>query len=638
MEEESGQFGPYRLGRLIGRGGFGEVYEAVDTRMNRRVALKLIAPTFARDETFRERLLREAQAAGRLHDPHVVPIHACGEIGGRLYIDMRLIDGTDLAALLRSGPLDPARAVAVISHIAAALDAAQAEGIVHRDVKPANILLDRADFAYLVDFGVAGAAGDTKLTSMGTTVGTLAYMSPERFGDTTATAAADEYALTCVLYECLTGATPFSGDLPAMVGAHLSAPIPQPSRMVPELPPAFDEVIATGMAKNPADRYPSAGALARAAQRALNSGTGAAAASTGYPPQIQNPFTPSTSAAPPPVSQIGWQQVAEPASVAVSAPTAPKRNRTPMFIGLAAVAAVAALAVGLVFWPTGSPSTKNTGEQSVSVFPSPVVESSGSVGTDNITESSFTGLVGQPMDVAAGRDGAVYVTDTSNNRILWLAPGSSTPEALPFPGLNLPKEVDVDDAGTVYVINHAGAGLSMLRAGAPGSEPVPDLGTVKPTSVAVAPDGLVYVADYGHQRVWRLGANPGDVIVSGLNHPRSMAADGNGNLYIVDVDLDDEPDTYRVLKVDGSGGNPIVLPFGDVTEIGGVAVDSAGTVYITDRMVETGPRLLKLPAGSSEPIVIALGKGKDALGLAVDPEGNVYLADYSNDPVYKVTP
>ncbi|MGH3959854.1 serine/threonine-protein kinase PknH/PknJ [Mycobacterium sp.] len=265
------QFGHYRLRRLLGRGGFGEVYEAEDTVMDRIVAVKLLAPAYSQNTVFRHRLFREAHAAGRLHEPHVVPIHQCGEIDGQLYIDMRLIKGTDLQTVLaRREPLSPARAVAIVRQIAAALDAAHADQMVHRDVKPANILLTADDFACLVDFGLANAATDAKLTSSGTTVGTFAYMGPERLSNAEVSHRADIYALGCVLYECLTGSPPYTtGDLPALITAHLTAPIPRPSQHRPQIPAGFDDVIARGMAKNPDDRYASAGELARAAYHAL---------------------------------------------------------------------------------------------------------------------------------------------------------------------------------------------------------------------------------------------------------------------------------------------------------------------------------------------------------------------------------
>ncbi len=264
-------FGHYRLLRLLGAGGFGEVYEAEDTVLHRHVALKLIAAPFSQDPVFRERLFREAQHAARLYEPHVVPIHGCAEIDGQLYIDMRLIQGTDLLNLLtRCGPLEPRRAVAIVRQVASALDAAHANRVIHRDVKPENILVDPNDFACLVDFGLANAADEARLTEMGTTIGTFAYMAPERLTDGEVDHRADVYALACVLFECLTGGAPYpSTGHRALISAHLTAPIPRPSQQRPGIPAAFDEVIAGGMAKEPASRYDSAGDLALAAYEAL---------------------------------------------------------------------------------------------------------------------------------------------------------------------------------------------------------------------------------------------------------------------------------------------------------------------------------------------------------------------------------
>lgn len=190
----------------------GEVYEAEDTRKHRVVALKLISPQYSDNAVFRARMQREADTAGRLTEPHIVPIHDYGEINGQFFVEMRMIDGTSLRALLKQyGPLTPARAVAIVRQIAAALDAAHANGVTHRDVKPENILVTASDFAYLVDFGIARAASDPGLTQTGTAVGTYNYMAPERFTGDEVTYRADIYALACVLGECLTGGPTVSG-------------------------------------------------------------------------------------------------------------------------------------------------------------------------------------------------------------------------------------------------------------------------------------------------------------------------------------------------------------------------------------------------------------------------------------------
>ncbi|AGC62036.1 transmembrane serine/threonine-protein kinase H PknH_2 [Mycobacterium liflandii 128FXT] len=266
------RFGPYYLKRQLGTGGMGEVYEAVDTVRQRVVALKLMSESLSHDPVFRMRMQREARNAGRLQEPHVVPIHDYGEIDGQLYLDMRLIEGTHLALLLeRFGPVTPPWAVALVHQVASALDAAHAAGVMHRDVKPENILVTQDDFVYLVDFGIASAATDEKLTQIGSAVGTWRYMAPERFSDAEVNQRADIYSLTCVLHECLTGTPPYRADSAGMlITAHLMAPIPRPSQLRPGIPATFDAVIARGMAKRPEDRFASAGELAAAAHQALS--------------------------------------------------------------------------------------------------------------------------------------------------------------------------------------------------------------------------------------------------------------------------------------------------------------------------------------------------------------------------------
>ena len=211
---EGTSFGRYRLLGLLGRGGMGEVWRAYDTASdNRTVAIKLLPPHLAADETFVQRFRREAEAAAQLNNPHIISIHNYGEIEGRLYVDMRLVEGRDLAEVLAGGPLAPERAVRIIGQVALALRAAHKIGLVHRDVKPSNILVDEDDFAYLIDFGIARGAGQTGLTGTGTMIGSWHYMAPERLGAREADARADIYALACVLYECLTGSRPFPGEV-----------------------------------------------------------------------------------------------------------------------------------------------------------------------------------------------------------------------------------------------------------------------------------------------------------------------------------------------------------------------------------------------------------------------------------------
>lgn len=252
----------------------GRVYRAYDATTDRVVALKVLPPHLAEDQDFQQRFRREARIAAGLTDPHVVPIHGYGEIDGRLYVDMRLIEGRDLSQYIaeNGGRLSPEQTVAVIEQVAAALDSAQQAGLIHRDIKPMNILITAArNFVYLIDFGLARAEADTQLTQTGATMGTVAYMAPERFKGTT-DHRADVYSLACVLHECLTGKRPFAGDsLEEQLNAHLNAPPPRPSAIAPGLPTAFDAVVARGMAKDPEQRYQTAMELAEAVRAALPS-------------------------------------------------------------------------------------------------------------------------------------------------------------------------------------------------------------------------------------------------------------------------------------------------------------------------------------------------------------------------------
>ncbi|MHA6617744.1 serine/threonine-protein kinase [Pseudonocardia sp. DLS-67] len=266
------ELGQYRLEGLLGHGGMGEVHRAFDQRRGRAVALKILPSELAHDEDFRARFRRESDSAARLQDPHVVPIHDFGEIDGRLYIDMRLIDGIGMDRLIASGPLDLRRAVALIGQVAEALTDAHAHGVLHRDVKPSNILVTPSDFAYLVDFGIARALDEhlTAVTRSGATIGTLGYMAPERFDGGPPDHRSDIYSLACTLAECLTGRRPFdAASLPSIMKAHLTADPPRPSLQRGDVPRALDEVIARGMAKDPAARFSTARDLAAAAQYAL---------------------------------------------------------------------------------------------------------------------------------------------------------------------------------------------------------------------------------------------------------------------------------------------------------------------------------------------------------------------------------
>lgn len=268
----STRFGPYELQELIGMGGMGEVYRAYDTVRERMVALKILRDDVAADPSYRDRFRRESRIAARLQEPHVIPVHDFGEIDGVLYIDMRLVEGGSVKDELRvKGVLPPQRSVAIVGQVAAALDAAHANGLVHRDIKPENVLLTPDDFAYLVDFGIANGGGEATVTRTGMIIGSCAYMASERLSGKPGGPPSDVYSLTCLLFECLTGRAPFeAADIRQVMSAHMFAPPPRPSEVRPGLNPAFDAVVAKGMAKSPGDRFATAGELARAAAAAVH--------------------------------------------------------------------------------------------------------------------------------------------------------------------------------------------------------------------------------------------------------------------------------------------------------------------------------------------------------------------------------
>lgn len=267
-----GTFAGHRVEAEAGRGGMGVVYRAVDLDLDRVVALKVIAPEYAKDPDFRERFKRECRLAASLSHPNIVPIYRAGEEEGLVFVTMAFIDGTDMRALLREGGrLDPHRAVALLEAVAAGLDAAHGAGLVHRDVKPGNVLVGDDGQVYLTDFGLTKHTGsETKMTGTGMFVGTLDYIAPEQLEGGAVDARSDVYSLACMLYELLTGQVPFPRNVDtAKMWAHVGEAPPTPTTSRPDLPEKFDEVIVRGMAKAPDDRFPSAGDLARAAEAAL---------------------------------------------------------------------------------------------------------------------------------------------------------------------------------------------------------------------------------------------------------------------------------------------------------------------------------------------------------------------------------
>ncbi|OBF64361.1 serine/threonine protein kinase [Mycobacterium sp. 852002-51971_SCH5477799-a] len=645
-------FGPYRLVRLLRQGGMGEVYEAEDTRKRRMVALKLISQQFTGNSEFRARLQREADIAGRLTEPHVVPIHDYGEFDGRFYVDMRLVDGVDLGTLLhRDGPLAPPRAIAIIRQVASALDAAHAAGVMHRDVTPGNILVTPSDFAYLADFGIAQAATDPGLTQVGTAIGTYYYMAPERFTDDKVTHSVDIYSLACVLSECLTGSPPYRADtIERLVAAHLTKTAPSPSQLRPGVcPPALDDVIAKGMAKRPEDRYRTAGEFAAAAHDALTTSeqrkatnilregqSAALGAAANAPARGPHSFAPSpgadTVAGPWPSGGVNRiDRSGSRPSLIRAAPTSSGRIYGPgtdfgrpandnkrrqwIIVGAIALVALVAFVVAVV----GYLSTESSG---------PSKQASG----QNLLPFKGIDFRLSPGGVALDSAGNVYVTSEGMyGRAVKLTTGSDATTVLPFNGLYEPQGLAVDGAGTVYVADFNNRVVSMA-AGSNSQKELPFSGLSYPEGVAVDSQGAVYVADRGNSRVVKLAAGSKTQTVlpfNGLKNPDGVAVDPAGNVYVADTD------NNRVVKLDAASNTASELPFHDLSVPWGIAVDNSGTVYVTEHDKND---VVKYPQGATTGTVVPFTGLNTPLAVTVDKDQNVYVADRGNDRVVKLTP
>ncbi|MEO8814432.1 MAG: serine/threonine-protein kinase PknD [Mycobacterium sp.] len=624
--------------RLVGRGGMGEVYEAEDTRKHRVVAVKLISPQLSGSPEFRARMQREADAAGRLTEAHVVPIHDYGEIDGQFFLEMRLIDGTDLAALLkRHGALPPPRAVAIVGQIATALDAAHASGVTHRDIKPENILVTPDDFAYLVDFGIARAGSAPGLTQTGIAVGTYNYMAPERFSGDEVTYRADVYSLACVLDECLTGLPPYRAQtIERLIAAHLMEPPPRPSQLRPGVVPlALDQVIARGMAKSPRDRYSSAGDLARSAHDALTTaeqhqaamilrqGQQPAQRATALSGMAAGGYQPATGAQP--ANAIGYEQTmarqvanggpaprvsapaAPPRPASFTQATRPRHNRKWALLAAAVLLLLTGLGV------TGYAASRPSGSHAAS-------------GQAVLAIDGLNFRL-SPGGVTLDDEGNVYVTNQGMyGHVVKLAPGSSTPAVLPFSGLYEPQGVAVDKDGVVYVTDFNNR-VVKLDAGSNLQTELPFTGLNYPEGLAVDRTGDVYVADRGNNRVVKVvaGSNTQTVLpFTGLKNPDGVAVDPAGNVYVTDTDND------RVVKLAAGSNTQTVLPFTGLSSPWGVALDNAGNVYVTNH---ESHKLMKLAAGSNTQTVLPVTGLNMPLELTVANDGTVYIADRGNNRI-----
>lgn len=582
------RFGPYRLDELIGVGGMGEVYRAFDTGKERVVALKRLPGWLAGDADYQARFRRESRLAARLREPHVIPIHDYGEIDGQLYLDMRLVEGTDLATLLEQrGALPPARAVRIIGQIAAALDAAHADGLVHRDVKPSNILISAGshgeDHAYLVDFGIARADTDTVLTETGVMMGTPQYMAPERFVQGNVDGRADIYSLGCVLYETLTGRKPFPAEgLPAQMYAHVNTEPPAPSSELPALPKGLDGVIARGMAKDPAARYGTAGELAAEAAAAV----AASAPTVPHPP-----------------SHAGGQ-----AMVARTLPTTARRPKAWLIGGTVVAVAVAVAAAALVLVDLGAGQDGQGQEQEPASSRDLAVSVASVTQVGDTPESAVVTPDGARVYVANSGDGTVSVLDTRDHSVL------TTIEVGEEPG-----GVAVSpDGSRVYVANYGSSTVSLIDTAAErvvATVAVDD----RPERLAVHPDrnGTVYVSSDAAGVVSVIeGEQVTDVIAVGSKPFDVVASAAGGALYVTDF-VDNTVTTIDTARASATG----------TIDVGGRPQDSAmspdGRLLYVPHQSDGELGVIDTERGT---VVATVEVGAGPQGVAVAPDGDtVYV-------------
>jgi YVTN family beta-propeller protein len=430
-------FAGYRIEGVVGRGGMGVVYRAWDLALERPVALKLVAPELAADPRFRERFLRESRLAAAIEHPHILPVHAAGEADGTLFLVTRFVEGEDLKTRLdRDGPMDPAVAVALVTQIGSALDAAHAKGLVHRDVKPGNVLISSSGECYLCDFGLTKPmAAERSLTESGQFVGTLDYVAPEQIRGPDVDGRADQYALACVFYECLAGSPPFrESSGMAVMWAHMQEePAPLRERR-PELPEAIDVVIDQALAKEPEERYDDCSELAEAAREALGLGIEVRRA-----PLLPAWFRRHARL----IAAIGALLVAGAVAAAVVQLTRGSSSE--------GIEVVAGNAVGVI----DPSSNRITAQIPVGRSPTNVEVGEGAAWVINADDQTITRIdsdtleAGQPFAVGGGTPIDLAVGDGA----LWVASGTPDPNAqFGGPVLNALVRIDPDTSGTRAVV------------------------------------------------------------------------------------------------------------------------------------------------------------------------------------------
>ena len=561
----------YVIEEQVGAGGMAVVYRARDEVLGRLVAVKVLSPALASDEEFRTRFLRESRAVAAVDESHIVPVYGAGDAGGVLYIATRFVPGGDLSRVQRAahGPLPPAQVADIVSQVASALDAAHAIGLVHRDVKPANVLIERIpgrpEHAYLSDFGLSKstAADATGLTVTGRFMGTPDYCAPEQITGGAVDGRADQYSLACVAFSLLAGIVPFSrGDSLSRLFAHVNAPIPVLTAIRPDLPPAVNGVLARGMAKNPAERWGSCAAFAAALRGVLGVGP---VASQGPPPPTQGPFpAQGTLGFQPTVTAGAWQHPSVPPAPGGWQGQRPPRKRTGVIVGGSA-AAVAVLVAGVIVGVTLISQHAKTGSGAHGAATSAGAAAPSAGGTASSAAGSSAGeaehsgtavLVGSlSAPGGAAMNSAFFSTDGN-----YVAAVSATADVYVFSAetLSLVKTVSVGandtaaavafspDDKTVYAIDETSRKIYDLNVatGSQTSYPLPADATLAWTFGgsmvgAFSSTGTVTEYNLANGKVFAQVPNPGSAPVATVlpdaDGKYLLISETNGTAYLVDM-------------------------------------------------------------------------------------------------------
>jgi serine/threonine-protein kinase len=639
----------YRIESRIGSGGMAVVFRARDERLGRSIALKVMAPEWTEDEEFRRRFVAESRAAARVDDPHVIPVYEAGAAGGVLFIAMRLVEGTDLRGVLRrEGALPPGRALELLSPVASALDAAHVAGLVHRDVKPGNILVDerpgRPDHVYLADFGLSkGAVAGVSLTGVGNYLGTPGYSAPEQVQGHDVDGRADQYALACVAFELLTGRAPYQRDLPmAVLLAHVSEPPPSLGARRPGLPATADRVMARALAKRPEQRYASCREFTDTLRETFGLppyGSGAIAAFPGAAAREPASRAPGTTA-----DLYRKHDSTQAAAVGQGARSGlgrahgePARHprRRPLVIAGAGAVLVAAVAIPWLLTSshgaTAAKTQAGTQARPSATLTAPAgshaVESAAfKPGTATLAVGMFNGdvdlwntttkkIINVLHDPGGGTDGVGLVAFGSGGNTLAVGDGGNVflwDTATDKNTATLPTPVDVSGQSVTSVAFGPGGALAVGYSG--GDVYLWNTAAKKATATLTAPadtTGVTLVA-FGQGDTLAVGYSGGDVYLwntatdkntATLTGPPGLAGtDGVSSLAF------------------GPGGTTMAVGY------------NSGDVYLWDIPSTQTMATIAAPAGSQANVSVAFGPGGTTVAVGYD-SGDVYLRDTATEKV-----